>query len=303
MAALRLASLAAVVAACCSFRTRHTRDGPSPYATMTMNSTAPSSVSELYVNVGNQQQYQVYWPTSKQSSCTAVMFAVGTSMSVSGYAEFGTRMAAKGYIFIVVDPEPGSMTKLNKDRLQTAFLAGKQQWSGWTGNACGSIDAWLLGGHSAGGGTAHAVFVDSPSVTDGVFSVDPLARGDLGPNLDLPGLYWGFSQSTCFVSPADSSQAAFLRSPSTKRVLAKVDVKWQSFPPTPKYYHCSISNGCNVACSSFSDTPAEFYEDVIKSIDVFVESLTTDQWGSTRSRLEALQIDTDLEWFVNEDSL
>jgi len=229
------------------------------------------------------------------------LFSVGTTMSVSGYAEFATRVAAKGYIFIMVDPEPGSFTKLNKDKLQTAFLIGKERWSGWTGNACGSIDAWLLGGHSAGGGTAHAVFADMPSITDGVFSVDPLARGDLGPNIDLPGLYWGFSETTCFVKPADSSHAAYARSPVSKRVLAIVDVQWKWLPPQPIYYHCSISNGCNVACGSTVDTPASFYDDVIKSIDVFVHSLTTDQWESTRSNLDALQIDTALEWHVNED--
>lgn len=293
MAALRHALLLAVIAVCSGFRARHRA-----------NKSVAAAMNELYVNLGNEQQYQVYWPTTQQTSCSAFLFSVGTAMSVSGYAEFATRMVAKGYIFIVVDPEPGSMTKLNKDRLQTAFLAGKEKWSEWTGNACGSIDAWLLGGHSAGGGTAHKVFVDMPNITDAVFSVDPFAAGDMGPNIDLPGLYWGLSDSTCFVGPAESSQAGFSRSAPTKRVLAKVEVKWQWVPPQPNFYHCSISNGCGVACMTTHDTPASFYQDVANAIEVFVHSLTTDQWGSAlRSNLQALQTSTPLEWYVNEDSL
>lgn len=258
-------------------------------------------VNERFVRYDRTRQYQVYWPTTQQSSCSAILFSVGTAMGVSNYGDFAASMVAKGFVFIMVDPEPGSMTKLNKGRLQDAYLTAKDSWAEWTDNACGSIDAWILGGHSAGGGTAHKVFVDMPNITDAVFSVDPFAMGDLGASIDLPGLYVGFSEQTCSVDPVVSSQAGYAKSAPTKRALAKVTVERHNGDLT--FHHCSISGGCSFVCRSGIPTPASFFHDVATMVETFAHTLTTNQWARFRSSMEALPISTPLQFYINEDTL
>lgn len=259
-----------------------------------------SSQSTLIRN--SKGHFQLYWPSASQSSCSAVLFSVGTAMGAGEYPKIADALTARGFVVGIVDPQPGSMTKLDDKKLSAAFTEAKTNLLGWTGGTCRSVKTWLMGGHSAGGGTAHKVFETNPSMTDAVFSVDPFAKGDLGGNIPLPGLYWGFSKSTCFVSPRDSSEAGYTRSDAGKRVLAKVKVtnKFTLCGSEPDYFHCSISDGCGIACGNCGrGTPATYYEEVADSVKSFASMVSSGSWGNLNSI--AVETATPVTWFLGTD--
>ena len=77
----------------------------------------------------------------------------------------------------IVDPEKGFPFKLNVEKLRSAYAHAKENLVSWSDGACGSVSKWLLGGHSAGGGTTHKVLAADPSMANGIFSVDPFTKG------------------------------------------------------------------------------------------------------------------------------
>lgn len=246
--------------------------------------------------------FKVYWPAPTSGSCSAVLFSVGTAMGQHEYPQIAEALTARGILVGIVDPQPGSMTKLDVDKLTAAFTEAKANLLQWSGGACGSVNTWLMGGHSAGGGTAHKVFEANAGMTDAVFSVDPFAKGDLGGNIQLPGLYWGFSKSSCFVDPKDSSEAGYVRSQSGKRVLAKVTVtkKFTMCGSEPDYFHCSISDGCGIACGNCGrGTPDSFYEDVAESVKTFAGIVRYGRWGSLSD--VAVTSATPVTWFMGDE--
>jgi len=168
-----------------------------------------------------KQQFKVHVPESNQASCEAVLFSVGTSVKVDGYDSLAAALVKRGFAVVIVDPEKGWPTKNNVGKLRDAYTHAKENLVSWSGGACGSISKWLVGGHSAGGGTAHKVLAAEPSMASGMFSVDPFTRGDLGGVVNLPGLYWGFDVTSCFVNKEESAEAYYGLSAADKRIFIR----------------------------------------------------------------------------------
>jgi len=246
------------------------------------------------------QQFSVHVPETAQDSCEAVLFSVGTAVSVGGYDSMAAALVKRGFAVAIVDPEKNWPTKLNVDKLRDAYAHAKENLVAWSNGACGSISKWLIGGHSAGGGTAHKVLAVDPSMADGIFSVDPFTKGDLGGALNLPGLYWGFDVSTCFVTKEQAASAYYGLSEKSKRIFVRVQKEYITTKCgySPKYYHCSIVDGGCTACTNCMDTPEYFFEDVADTVLKFSKAFAIRSW--TRDTL-SLKSATPADYFVAED--
>lgn len=233
------------------------------------------------------RQYKVHFPDSIQRSCHAILFSVGTGVSVGKYDTFAEALVQKGYIVAIVDPERGSMTKLDANKLQGAYAEAKDQLLSWT-SACDSINKWIVGGHSAGGGTAHKVLVSNPSLADAIFSVDPFTKGDMGGDVRLPALYWGFDVTTCFVTKSAAAEGYYGLTENTKRVFYRAEKVMENSLCgfAPKYFHCSIVDGHCPACTNCKDTPAYFFEDIANSVDAFINSALTGSWSASNVEVQ-----------------
>lgn len=199
----------------------------------------------------------------------------------------------------IVDPEKGSMTKLDVDKLRTAYAFAKENLIGWSGRACTSVNKWVIGGHSAGGGTAHKIFADDASMADAIFSVDPFTRGDMGGDVPLPGLYWGFDVTTCFVAKDAGAKGYYELTQRDRRVFMRAERKMQlgKCGYAPRYYHCSIVDGACTACTNCADTPEYFFEDVANSVDAFAKALS----GTWSRNNVAIQTTTPIDIFVDAE--
>ena len=56
--------------------------------------------------------------------------------------------------------------------MRDAIVEVKRSLLSWT-SACGTVSKWVVGGHSAGGGSVHSAVSADPSLADALFSVDP----------------------------------------------------------------------------------------------------------------------------------
>ena len=57
-------------------------------------------------------------------------------------------------------------------------------------------------------------------MANGIFSVDPFTKGDLGGVANLPGLSWGFDVTTCFVTKKQAAAAYYSLTDTEKRIFA-----------------------------------------------------------------------------------
>lgn len=257
----------------------------------------PSSAGSV-TEGSSERQFKVHFPDSYQQRCKAVMFAVGTGVRVEGYDSMAAALVQKGFVVVIVDPERGSMTKLDPVKLLPAFEEAKSTLLTWT-SACGGIDKWIVGGHSAGGGTAHTVVAKNPAIADAVFSVDPFEIGSNGEGtVNKPALYWGFDFTSCFVSKSKAAVAAFDQTAGGRRVFVRVKKvsQWSLCGYAPKYFHCSIVDGGCTACTNCKDTPSSFFEDVANTVDTFVQDSFRSSWNP---RVVDVVTTTPVDMFTN----
>jgi len=245
-------------------------------------------------------QFKVHSPAGTQASCEAILFSVGTSVSVGGYDSMAAALVKRGFVVAIVDPEKGWPTKLNEDKLRFAYSHAKENLLTWSEGACGSISKWIVGGHSAGGGTAHKVLAADPSMADGVFSVDPFTKGGLGGMVNLPGLYWGFDVTTCFVTKEQAASAYYSLTDTDKRIFVRAQKEYVNSKCgySPKYYHCSVVDGGCTACTNCMDTPEYFFEDVADSVQKFSEGFAKRSWSVD---VLGLKSTTPVDYFVGAD--
>ncbi|MES2820232.1 MAG: hypothetical protein V4812_14740 [Pseudomonadota bacterium] len=239
----------------------------------------------------SQGKARITTPGSMPAQCTAVLLAVGTAMSNRDYDTLASHIAAYGYVIVVLDHQPGSLTKTNATKLRNLVLAVKSSLPSWVSPGCGSgFDRWLLGGHSAGGQAAHSAMLTDSSLASAVFSVDPYNLSGLG-TISKPGLYWGFNSTTCFVDVNAAGKAAYNRTPSATRVFHRVDTSkgWQWCGYVPHYSHCSFTNGGCPGCSSCVSAPQSFYNDVAQSVNRFVNALASGNWAKSNLTLVGAQ--------------
>lgn len=253
-----------------------------------------SSISKVVDVPG--QQFKVHYPASAQDSCRAVLFSVGTSTQVKGYDSMAAALVEKKFVVAIVDPEKGWPFKLNVKKLGDAYALARAELLSWSDGACGSISMWLVGGHSAGGGTAHKVLAADPSLADGIFSVDPFARGVPKETVNLPGLYWGFAKTTCGAKKDEAAAAFYGLTETDKRIFVRAHEEYEQGCRNPTYHHCSIVDGGCIACSTCGPTPDFFFPDVANTVQTFSDAFSKTSWADV-----SLETSTPIDEFVGVD--
>ena len=100
-------------------------------------------------------QYRVFYKSPSPATCEAFILAVGTAMSRDSYDNLANAMTAYGYVVVVIDHQPGSMTKNDAGKYRNCAIEIQNNILSWlSGTGCTAIAHWILGGHSAGGQAA-----------------------------------------------------------------------------------------------------------------------------------------------------
>jgi len=245
----------------------------------------------------DKNEYMVYFPENQQESCHAIVFGVGTFMSCDQYSVMSEALVQKGFAVVIMDAEKGSMSKLNFRKSKTAIEFAKENLQSWA-PTCTRINKWILGGHSAGGGTAHAVAGSIPSIADAMFQMDPFDIGLNGNNavVTIPSLIWGFDFTSCFVTKEKAAAKAFEYTSSDRSVFVRVkEVKIKGcLFSSPKFLHCSVADAGCTGCTNCNDTPPEFYRDVANTVEQFVLDAFARSW---KPEVMNLKVDVPVERF------
>ena len=225
---------------------------------------------------------RIHFPKNNTENCTAVLLGVGTAMSTGGYDKLSKAINEYGHITVIMDHAPGKMVKTDAGKYAELAQAVKDQLPSWiSGGDCKIIDKWIMGGHSAGGQAAQNAVANEIGLADGVFSIDPYNAKDTD-RIHVPAMYWGFNTTTCFVEKDDAAKEAYKRS-NDRRAFYRVESKysWGPCGYSPKYFHCSFCDGHCPVCTNCKTTPDHFFDDVAKSLDLFVQFAFTGQWNKS----------------------
>ena len=119
-------------------------------------------------------QYRVYYKSPSPAACEAFVIGVGTAMSRDGYDNLAAAISSYGYVVVIMDHQPGSMTKTDAGKYKNCAVEVQNNILGWlSGTGCTHIAHWILGGHSAGGQAAQNAVSGNPGLAEAVFSIDP----------------------------------------------------------------------------------------------------------------------------------
>lgn len=230
--------------------------------------------------------------TSTQASAcqTILIMGVGTTMSVEDYDLLSSDIVLSMYNASRV---VGSMVVIISDsQLRRPFKNDVRKNANLTetiisqlstlvtpicsGNTKDSSPVFIVGGHSASGKASFAavpLLLSMNIKIHGFFGLDPFyfaakgAKSDVEVEakkpiiLDIPSLYWGFSQTTCFVRTKNAALQAYELSNSNQRILYQI----QNKPHNDKEIagvdttidHCFFAdNGCS-GCTGTSKIVAE----------------------------------------------
>lgn len=241
---------------------------------------------------------RIHYSATTPASCDVILLGVGTAMSASSYDTLSGELNKYGYVTVILDHAPGSLTKTSASQYAALANEVKANLTGWLGGTCTGVAHWLMGGHSAGGQAAQAAIADSLTQTDAIFSIDPYNANNAG-TVNVPALYWGFDVTTCFVTKDDAAKAAYQRSQSQRafyRVAAKYS--WGPCGYSPKYFHCSFCDGHCPACTNCMQTPAHFFVDVAASVNKFINAAFYGNWSKSALKITAT---TPVTLFVDTD--
>ncbi len=225
-------------------------------------------------------QVRVFYKSPSPATCEAFILAVGTAMSRDSYDNLANQLIAYGYVVVIMDHQPGSMTKTDATAFRNCTIEVQNNILGWlSGTGCTGIAHWILGGHSAGGQAAQNAVGGDLSLADAMFSIDPY-NIEGASRINLPGLYWGFDVTTCFVEKTDAAMAAYYYCDGP-RAFYRVNktYSWGACGYSPKFYHCSFADGSCPACTNCMYTPSYFYTDVAKSVNKFINAAFYGTWS------------------------
>ncbi len=245
-------------------------------------------------------QVRVFYKSPSPANCEAFILAVGTAMSRDSYDNLANAMTAYGYVVVIMDHQPGSMTKTDATKFRNCTIEVQNNILGWlSGTGCTGIAHWILGGHSAGGQAAQNAVGGDLNLADAMFSIDPY-NIEGASRINLPGLYWGFNVTTCFVEKSDAAEAAYYYCDGPRAFFrVKKVYSWTWCGYSPKYYHCSFADGSCPACTNCAYTPSYFFTDVAKSVNKFVNAAFYGTWSKANV---AVSTTTPTELFVDSDA-
>jgi hypothetical protein len=185
------------------------------------------------------------------TSCSTVLFlGVGTFMTVSDYDKIAQHIVtAQPIVAIVLDQNVDHVVKTSATEYALLVNAVERQISNIVPICQEGVDS-IIGGHSASGQAAVAAWqmglFGSNINLVGFVGLDPYEISsktidDVSP-LDLPSLFWGFTQSTCLVAPEKAARAAYELTEMNARVLYTINNEHGS-----EITHCVFTDrGCGV---------------------------------------------------------
>jgi len=223
---------------------------------------------------------RVHYPNPVPAAAEAFVLAVGTAMSRSNYDFLSAQLASKGYVVVIMDHQPGNLTKTDAGKYRDCMLLVKSQIGSWLGPVgLGTVAHWIAGGHSAGGQAAQHAVAATPGLADGIFSIDPYNLSG-APRVPGPALYWGFEATTCFVSANDAAKAGYYGTDG-RRAFVRVSRRysWGPCGYAPKYFHCSFCDGHCPGCTNCMTTPNHFFVDIANSVQRFVNAAFYGPWS------------------------
>jgi len=262
-------------------------------------STSRAFANYFDKNLGTGQ-VRVYYKSPSPANCEAFVLGVGTAMSRDSYDNLAAAISSYGYIVIIMDHQPGSLTKTDAGKYKNCVVEIQNNILGWlSGTGCTSIAHWILGGHSAGGQAAQNAVSGNPGLAEGVFSIDPYDCSGTGA-VSVPALYWGFDVTTCFVGKDSAAKAGYYGS-HAQRAFYRVNkiYSWGPCGYSPKYFHCSFTDSDCPACTNCMYTPSAFYTDVAKSVNKFINAAFYGTWSKANV---AVSTSTPTVLFVDSDA-
>jgi len=245
-------------------------------------------------------QVRVFYKSPSPANCEAFILGVGTAMSRDSYDNLANALTSYGYVVVIMDHQPGSMTKTDAGKFRNCTIEVQNNILGWlSGTGCTGIAHWILGGHSAGGQAAQNAVGGDLNLADAMFSIDPY-NIEGASRIALPGLYWGFDITTCFVEKTDAAMAAYYYCDGP-RAFYRVNktYSWGPCGYSPKYYHCSFADGSCPACTNCMTTPSYFFTDIAKSVNKFINAAFYGTWSKANVKVSTT---TPTTLFVDSDA-
>ena len=228
-------------------------------------------------------QARIYYPSFSPAACEVIVLGVGTAMANKNYSKLAGKLNNFGYIVAILDHNPNNITKTDAGKylaLAKDVKANLLTWLSGTGLTCSNgIAHWVMGGHSAGGQAAQNAVGNNPGLAQAIFSIDPYDMSSAAV-VSVPSLYWGFDTTTCFVEKEKAAKAAYYRS-TGKRELVRVNVPNGASVCgySPKYFHCSFTDGTCPACTNCQYPPSSFYTEVATSVNKFINAAFYGTWS------------------------
>lgn len=243
-----------------------------------------SAAQAGYIDKSTDNGYvRIHYPEGTGTTCDAVVLGVGTAMSTEGYDRLSAEINKHGHFVVIMDHQPGNLTKTDANKYANLANDVKNNMIAWLGNntSCQMIAHWIMGGHSAGGQASQNAVANDSNLADAVFSIDPYDMSNAS-GVNVPALYWGFDQTTCFVDKNKAAKRAYNDS-QAQRAFVKVGrkVSWGPCGPAPKYFHCSFCDNHCPACTNCMYTPDHFFVDVANSVDKFIAAAFYTTWSKS----------------------
>ena len=106
-----------------------------------------SAQANYFDKTTSSGQYRVFYKSPSPATCDAFVLGVGTAMSRDSYDNLAAAMSNYGYIVVVMDHQPGSMTKTDANKYKNCVIEVQNNILGWmSGTGCTAISYWILAG-------------------------------------------------------------------------------------------------------------------------------------------------------------
>ena len=229
-----------------------------------------------------------------------VLLGVGTTMSTSDYDVLSTELVTnEPIVAIIVDQNPFWFVKTNANRFASFTNAIVEQLDQIV-PVCQNRPPpkqIVIGGHSAGGQAAWNSIPRLSYQPTGFLGLDPFR---LDPNddsnMNLPGLFWGFTETSCQVTAGQAAKAGYQASTEDGRVFYQINNSDGSAAG-----HCSFTDGgcfgpvCPAAASS-----SWVRESVAEGTQRFLKALGEGEWKKESFALAPIDGEQ-VNLFVNQD--
>uniref|UniRef100_A0A7S1DAB8 Chlorophyllase n=1 Tax=Cyclophora tenuis TaxID=216820 RepID=A0A7S1DAB8_CYCTE len=247
---------------------------------------------------GSSGRLRYHYDDSVANPCeNVVMIGVGTTMGTSDYDEMSTQIVmGDSVLVIIVDQNPFWFVKTSAARFATFTNAIVDQLDQIVPVCSLAPKQIVIGGHSAGG---QAAWNSIPMLTytpTGFLGLDPF-RLDPEDDLNIPALFWGFTQTSCQVTAGQAAKAGYQASQDDGRVFYQIDNSNGSDAG-----HCSFTDsGCfGPVCPARETSSTWVRESVAEGTKRFLKAISDGNWNKELFELEAVE-DESFNLFVNQD--